>query len=110
MPWGARFRDEATGALLVEEGARYGRVAGFFDITAANSTVSGGVWTGSFNDAIFLTGSAWWAINYLYSSIPRIPVLSTTISVSGQTLSWSIDRNVSPASNVTTVRLLYGVY
>ncbi|WP_022681149.1 hypothetical protein [Sphingobium bisphenolivorans] len=109
MVWGARFRDE-TGALLVEEGARYGRVAGFFDITAANSTVSGGVWTGSFNDAIFLTGTAWWAISYVYSSIPRIPVLSVGISVSGQTLSWSVDRNVSPASNVTTVRLLYGVY
>lgn len=109
MPWGLRIRDEA-GNLLIEEGARYGRVAGFFDITAANSTVSGGVWTGSFNDAIFLTGTAWWAINYIYSSIPRISVLSTSISVSGQTLSWSIDRNVTPAPNVGTVRLLYGVY
>jgi hypothetical protein len=109
MPWGLRIRDEA-GNLLIEEGARYGRVAGFFDITAANSTVSGNVWTGSFNDAIFLTGTPWSAINYIYSSIPRIPVLSVGISVSGQTLSWSVDRNVSPASNVTTVRLLYGVY
>ena len=109
MPWGLRIRD-AAGNLLIEEGARYGRVAGFFDITAANSTVSGNVWTGLFNDAIFLTGTAWWAINYIYGVIPRIPVLSTSISVSGQTLSWSIDRNVTPASNVTTVRLLYGVY
>lgn len=113
MSWGTRVRDEA-GNLQLEEGARYGRVSGFFDITAANSTLTGsvgtGTWTGSFNDPVFLTGTPWWAISYLYSSIPRIPVLSVGISVAGQTLSWSINRNVSPASNVTTIRLLYGVY
>lgn len=109
MPWGLRIRDE-DGNLLIEEGARYGRVSGFFDITAANSTVSGTTWTGSFNDAIFLTGTPWWAISYDYSSIPRRPVAGVTITVSGQTLSWSIDLNVSPAPNVTAVRLLYGVY
>ena len=107
--WGTRVRDEA-GNLQVEEGARYGRVSGFFDITAANPTVSGSTWTGSFSDPIFLTGTAWWALNYLYSTIPNVPVAGVSISVSGQTLSWSIDRNVTPAPNVTTVRLLYGVY
>ncbi|KFG90723.1 hypothetical protein BV98_001435 [Sphingobium herbicidovorans NBRC 16415] len=109
MGWGTRVRD-ASGNLQVEEGARYGRVSGFFDITAANSNVSGGIWTGSFNDPIFLTGTPWWAIRYDYASIPRRPVVGVTISVSGQTLNWSIDLNVSPAPNVTKVQLLYGVY
>ena len=101
---------DAAHALQIEESGRYGRVAGIFDITAANSTVASGFWTGSFNDNIFLTGTPFWAMDYIYSTTPRKPVLAVSISVSGSTLSWSVNRNITPAPNVITVRLLYGVY
>jgi hypothetical protein len=96
----------------MDESGRYGRVAGIFTISASNSTLSGTSWIGSFQDDIFLTGTAFWAPSYTYNTSPSRPPSGISISVSGNTLSWNVNRAtvLGGTSNVLSIKLLYGVY